>query len=100
MGLFVGIKKYTIAFISVIFVCYSTICIFTGTRGLPRYFFLQQELKTAYSIDDNYAKQRQKLENKVHKFSSQSLDLDLLEERARLVLNYVENDEFVIIDAE
>lgn len=98
MNFWTWVQKYTIAFLSVMLVCYSSFCIFTGTRGLPRYFFLQQELKTAHSIDDNYTMQRQKLENKVRKFSSQSLDLDLLEERARLVLNFVEDDEFVIID--
>lgn len=100
MGFMSGIKKYGIAFASVMLVFYSAFCIFTGTRGLPRYFFLQQELKTAHSIDDGYIAQRQKLEDKVQKFSSQSLDLDLLEERARVVLNYVENDEFVIVDAD
>ena len=72
--------------------------IFTGTRGLPRYFFLQNELKTAYDMDTSYQSQREKLENKVQKFSSNGLDLDLLEERARTVLNYIEKDEFVIID--
>ena len=94
------IQKYAVGFLSVMVVCYSVVCIFTGTRGLPRYFFLQQELRTAHEIDGNYIEQRQKLENKVKKFSAQSLDLDLLEERARLVLNFVENDEFVIIDSD
>lgn len=100
MGFMAGIQKYGIAFTCVIIVFYSAFCIFTGTRGLPRYFFLQQELKTARSVDDNYIKQKEKLQDRVRNFSSESLDLDLLEERARLVLNYVEKDEFVIIDAE
>ena len=98
MGLAAGIRRYGVAFFCVIWISCMTLCIFTGTRGLPRYFFLQNELKTAHDMDTNYMRQREKLEGKVQKFSSSGLDLDLLEERARTVPNYIEKDEFVIID--
>ena len=50
------------------------------------------------STNENYEQQRKQLSEKVSHFSDESLDLDLLEERARTVLNYVEKDEFVILD--
>ena len=45
-----------------------------------------------------YSAQKQKLEAKVRLLSSSSLDLDMLDERARVVLNFAGNDEFVILD--
>lgn len=100
MNFFAGTNRYMIAFVCVMVIFYSVFYIFTGNRGLPRYFYLQKELKTAYAMDNNYIEQREKLENKVKRLSSESLDLDLLEEQARLVLKYVEQDEFVIIDVD
>ena len=45
-----------------------------------------------------YSAQKHKLEAKVRLLSSSSLDLDMLDERARVVLNFAGNDEFVILD--
>jgi len=40
------------------------------------------------------------LEEKVKHLSNSSLDLDLLEERARIVLNMAAQDEFILLDEE
>jgi len=79
-------------------IAYFCFYIITGDRGLSRYFYLQQEIKTAQIINNSYERQKNRLAEKVSHFSDESLDLDLLEERARSVLNYVEKDEFVILD--
>ena len=100
MSFWSGLRKYWFACTCVLLMFYSGFYIFTGNRGLPRYFYLQKELKTAYEMDNNYLAQKKKLETKVKYFSADNLDIDLLEERARVVLNYVESDEFVIIDAD
>lgn len=69
-----------------------------GERGLFKYLYLKKEIAQAQKISDQYNVQKQKLEDKVKLLSSSSLDLDMLEERARVVLNLVGNDEFVILD--
>ena len=54
----------------------------------------------AQKIAETYHNQKVKLEEKVKLLSSSSLDLDLLDERARVVLNLVGKDEFVILDSD
>ena len=69
-----------------------------GDRGLLKYLYLQQEIADARQIAQKYSLQKNKLEKKVRHLSNSSLDLDLLEERARIVLNMADSDEFVILD--
>ncbi|MDR1694125.1 MAG: septum formation initiator family protein [Lactobacillaceae bacterium] len=69
-----------------------------GERGLLKYLYLKKEIAQAQKIADQYNIQKTKLEDKVRLLSSSSLDLDMLEERARVVLNLVSDDEFVILD--
>ena len=45
-------------------------------------------------------KHKKELEEKVKHLSNASLDLDLLEERARIVLNMANDDEFILLDEE
>ena len=54
----------------------------------------------AEKVNENYDKQRQNWEQKVKLLSSSNLDLDLLDERARAVLNVIGDDEFIILDDE
>lgn len=69
-----------------------------GERGLLKYIYLRQEISEANKIALNYQRQKLKLEEKVKHLSNASLDLDLLEERARVVLNFAAADEFIILD--
>ena len=69
-----------------------------GDRGLLKYLYLRQEIAEAQKIAGNYNSQKLKLEEKVKHLSNSSLDLDLLEERARIVLNLAGQDEFIILD--
>ena len=72
----------------------------SGERGLLKFLYLQNEIKEAEKIAETYHQEKIKLEEKVKLLSSKSLDLDLLDERARIVLNLVGKDEFVILDSE
>ena len=69
-----------------------------GDRGFFKYVYLQEKVAEAEKVNESYDKQRQDWEQKVKLLSSSSLDLDLLDERARAVLNVIGNDEFIILD--
>ncbi len=69
-----------------------------GERGFLRYMYLKQEISEAQRMAENYHNQKIRLEDKVRLLSSSSLDLDMLEERARIVLNMAGPDEFIILD--
>lgn len=72
----------------------------SGDRGLLKLLYLRNEITEAKQIADMYHQEKIKLEEKVKLLSSSSLDLDLLDERARVVLNLVGSDEFVILDSD
>lgn len=72
----------------------------SGDRGLLKLLYLKNEIAEARKIAETYNNQKQELEEKVKLLSSSSLDLDLLDERARIVLNLVGQDEFIILDSE
>lgn len=69
-----------------------------GDRGLLHYMYLLQEIDYAKQVAAKYHNEKVKLENKVHLLSSESLDLDLLDERAKVVLNLMRDDEFIVVD--
>ena len=69
-----------------------------GDRGFFKYVYLQEKVAEAEKVNESYDKQRQDWDQKVKLLSSSSLDLDLLDERARTVLNVIGNDEFIILD--
>ncbi len=85
-------------FITILTFIYFSFYAVKGERGLMRYVYLTEEVGNARNIAQKYAKERQNWEEKVRLLSSESLDLDLLEERARIVLNMVGMDEFIILD--
>lgn len=72
----------------------------SGERGLLKLLYLRNEISEAEQIANMYHQEKIKLEEKVKLLSSSSLDLDLLDERARVVLNLVGKDEFIILDAD
>ena len=68
-----------------------------GDRGVLKYIYLRQKIADSQKIAMEYNLQKVKLEEKVKRLSNDSLDLDLLEERARIVLNLAGNDEFIVL---
>ncbi|MBQ7633553.1 MAG: septum formation initiator family protein [Alphaproteobacteria bacterium] len=71
-----------------------------GDRGYLKYLYLQSKVAEAEQLQQTYHQRRMELDQKVKLLSSSSLDLDLLDERARTVLNVIGDDEFIIIDDE
>lgn len=67
-----------------------------GDRGLRAWQRLDVEITDAGSVLAEVAAERRALEGKVARLNPNSLDTDLLEERARLVLGYVPADSVVI----
>ena len=85
--------------IAIVFVClYFGFYTINGDRGLLHYMHLSREIEYAKQVAAKYHNEKVKLENKVHLLSSESLDLDLLDEQAKTVLNLVREDEFIIVD--
>ena len=70
-----------------------------GDRGYFAWKGLQKKLATAESKYDDKQAERLALENRVKLLRPDSLDRDMLDERARVVLGFVKPDEKVIIKA-
>jgi cell division protein FtsB len=67
-----------------------------GERGLNAWVQLNAELARAAALQQSLAAEREDLELRVSHLRRESLDRDLLEERARIVLNLGRADEYVI----
>jgi len=71
-----------------------------GDRGLLTYWRLQHEIADTRAILDDITSRRVELERRVRLLRPDSLDLDMLEERARLMLNFGYPDDIVILTEE
>jgi cell division protein FtsB len=68
-----------------------------GERGVLAYVELSQEVAEAKAVAAAVAGERAELAGKVSRFSDDSVDPDLLEERARVLLNYGYPSEVVVL---
>lgn len=68
-----------------------------GDRGLRAYFALSLRTELARADRDALREERETIEQRVNLLKSDSLDLDMLDERARTVLNKVHEDDLVIL---
>ncbi len=71
-----------------------------GERGLRRMFELKQEIKIASQVAEEIASRRARMEQKVRQLSPQSIDMDMLDESARSLLNMGTDGDYVIFDTE
>ncbi|MFT6581054.1 MAG: FtsB family cell division protein [Alphaproteobacteria bacterium] len=69
-----------------------------GNRGLFAYFALSQEVEDAEGSLAAFQSDRIRLEHNVALLGAENLDLDLLEERARALLNVVHEDDVLILN--
>ena len=70
-----------------------------GENGVIRWLKIVQQIEFTTIKLAEASDQRQELENRVRLLRSESLDPDLLEERARVVLNYADqNDHIIFVD--
>ena len=68
-----------------------------GDRGLMAWLELKDRVAVAETATEDIGLQRRKMENRVRLLHPESLDPDLLEERARLMLNYAYAGDIVIL---
>ncbi len=90
-----GLLGPLVAFLCVAYFIYHSI---QGERGILSMIRLKQKLELAKAELNLLASQREALERRVYLLRPDSLDLDLLEERARAVLNFAHNDEVIIYE--
>jgi cell division protein FtsB len=67
-----------------------------GDRGILAWLRVNQQLEAAHHELAQSAAERTALERRVSLLSNSSLDLDMLEERARIMLNFSHPDDVVI----
>lgn len=91
-------KKSGLLLVMFVFSFYFSINAIRGERGFFRYMYLKGKVEKALERKEHYAVIKKDLEHKVAMLSEETLDLDYLEERARIVLNMASNGEYVILD--
>jgi cell division protein FtsB len=67
-----------------------------GDRGIVAWMQLNQQIRVAEAELDQTDLERREMEQRVALLSNASLDLDMLEERARVMLNFAHPDDLVI----
>jgi cell division protein FtsB len=67
-----------------------------GDRGIVAWMQLNQQIRVAQAELAKTDTERQEMEQRVALLSNSSLDLDMLEERARVMLNFAHPDDLVI----
>ncbi len=70
---------------------------FHGERGFPAWLELRQDLARAHAAEARLAQDRARLARRVTLLRPQSLDPDLLEERAHALLGYGRDEDLVIL---
>ncbi len=79
----------------IVYIVYHAI---QGNHGFIAHMQLQKEIEVAKAALAVVSDERARLERRVHLLHPESLDPDMLEERARIMLGYAHPDDIVIID--
>lgn len=83
--------------VGISFFAYFAYHVVQGDRGLIAWAKMSQQVETAQMEYDRAVAQRVAFGNRVRLLQPQSLDIDLLEERARVTLGLVHRDDIVIM---
>lgn len=89
-------KQWAINGLISIMLVYFMYHLFQGERGLLSMLALKAQLRKDEATLKDKENKKAVLEQQVHLLRPDSLDLDMLEERARIVLHYAHPDEFVV----
>ena len=104
MSFFHGIRKQmkvsALPFLGVLMLVYFTYHLLNGDRGLLSWWKLQKRVYKAETTARVVNNQKIRLEKHVKLLNPSSLDPDMLEERARLMLNFGHSDDVIILDPE
>ncbi len=87
-GEFHLVRKNLIALIGFLLCAYFSYHLIQGERSLIRYMTLEQSILSLNTKAKTVAAERQELEKKVAMMRPGSINKDLLEERARIVLGF------------
>lgn len=102
MGILVEIKRRAgDAIAPVLGVCvvgYFAYHSIVGDRGLAAWIHLDEQIRTASAQLADLRAEREVLERRVTLLGPLSFDRDLLDERARQVLNFAHRDEVVVLE--
>lgn len=90
-------RQIVFSIFGVALIAYFSFHAVEGEHGLRAYFALRHETESARQEFAALDGQRAVLERRVRALRPDSLDLDMLEERARVILNAVHKDELVIL---
>ena len=93
-------KASALPFLGVTLMVYFTYHILHGERGILSLWKLQKSVSKAETIARIVNNQKIHLEKHVKLLNPSSLDPDMLEERARLMLNFGYPNDFIILDPE
>lgn len=91
------IRHNIIAVIGMILFCYFTYHSFFGERSFLSLLKFNHQIETRLQTHNKLAQQRNSLEERVVRLRPETLDRDLLEERARHVLGHTYPEETVIL---
>ena len=101
MGIFSEIRaraRYVVGpVIGICFVAYFAFHVVRGDRGLLALYQLDQRVSEARAALAESTARRRALEHRVKLLRADSMDPDMLEERARLMLNYGNDDDLIIL---
>lgn len=81
---------------AVALIAYFSYHLVNGDRGLLAYRDLHQAIEKAEAIKDDTARERAVLERRVSLLRPDSLDLDMVEERARIILDLAQPGDIVL----
>ena len=87
------IRRVSVSFLGVSATFYFVFHVFHGDRGLITWVQLRQQVVEVEATAKAMATERKHLEKKVRLLHPESLDPDMLDERARLMLNFGHPDD-------
>ncbi len=91
-------RHFIIPAIGLLITFYFTYHAIRGERGLFRLFEINQEIDQAQKVLKETEQQKEKMNKKVKSLSPESLDLDMLDESGRRILNVGEKNDYIIFD--
>lgn len=94
-----SVSGFLLSFLSFGLFFYFAYHLMHGDRGYFAWKGLEKKLATAESRYEDKLAERVALENRVRLLRPDSLDLDMLDERARVVLGFVKPNEIVVVSS-
>ncbi|MBU6141043.1 MAG: septum formation initiator family protein [Proteobacteria bacterium] len=92
----IGKHTFICYFTALVIIFYFLISTIFGEKGLIKFFVLKNKIETREITKQELSNKMRAKKNLVEGMSSESLDLDLVDEQSRKVLGYVGKNEVVI----